>query len=242
MKAQLFKVAKMGKVAPYATSIPIYIEVWKTTIEKHYHPTMEECQEGSIRVVKPQKNVLVYLCCKKGDKWNPKTQTCTPNPSVHKSIVPKTKKYLDEVEHLKLIHPEIKVVYRGKEIGVEPKAGALAAPGAYLISPVAYVDGDEERAWEPMQFKSLDEAEEFIADMGSMWVLYPNIEIYKNPSIIKRLFRRKELEFVKGYDERGEYDSVEEGKTRAWDIGAMKTSGDEELKEVIKAIGKAEEI
>jgi len=106
--------------APYARQIPIYVEVWKTTIEKHYHPTMEECQEGSIRVVKPEKDVLVYLCCKVDDDWNADTFTCSPNPSVHKTITPNTKKYRDELDHLKLVHPEIKVNYRTKEVGVEP--------------------------------------------------------------------------------------------------------------------------
>jgi len=37
-----------------------------------------------------------------------------------KTIVPNNKKYRDELEHLKLVHPEIKINYQAEEVGVEP--------------------------------------------------------------------------------------------------------------------------
>ena len=76
----------------------------------------------------------------------------------------------------------------------------------YIVSPVDYVDeGRVDRAYEPTQFRSLEEAEEFIAALGSRWCLYPNIEILKAPNWVQRLLGHNELRFIKGYDECCEY-------------------------------------
>lgn len=102
-----------------ARQVPKEVDVFKTTIEKHYRPT-EDFHEGSIRVVKPETDVLVYLGCLRSDDWNPESPTCLPNPTVLKTIVPNNKKYLDELNHLKLVHPEVKINYQTKEVGTEP--------------------------------------------------------------------------------------------------------------------------
>ena len=84
----------------------------------------------------------------------------------------------------------------------------------YIISPVDYEDNNEDRAYDPMEFKTRQQAENFIADMGSRWCLYPNIEIYHKPNILKRLIRQllgheiNALDFIIGYDEIGEYRKV----------------------------------
>ena len=74
----------------------------------------------------------------------------------------------------------------------------------YVISPVAYDRRGKEidRTFDTPLFRTIKEAEEFINDMGSRWVLYPNIEIFRVPS---RSFSKKEAKFVKGFDEFGEY-------------------------------------
>lgn len=106
--------------APYARQIPKLIEVFKTTIHKHYR-SPSAFHKGSIRTLKPKPDVLVTMGCLKKDKWDAKSVTCTPNPTVLSTVVPKTKEYLDEVEHLKLVHPKVKVNHREKEVGVEPR-------------------------------------------------------------------------------------------------------------------------
>ena len=104
---------------PYAQQIPAYVDVFKTTIAKHYRPT-EDFHDGSIRAVKPEKAVLVYLGCLKSDDWDAGAERCSPNPTALKTIVPNNKKYRDELDHLKLVHPEVKINYQTKEVGVEP--------------------------------------------------------------------------------------------------------------------------
>jgi len=113
-------VAILKQEFPYARQIPVSIDVFKTTIAKHYRPS-SDFHKNSIRTVKPLREVLVVMGCLKKDKWEPDISICTPKPTVLKTIVPNTKEYLDEVEHLKLVHPEVKIVYKEKQIGVEPK-------------------------------------------------------------------------------------------------------------------------
>jgi len=102
---------------PYARPVPKEIIVYKTTIEKHYLSD-EDIHPGSIRVVKPEEDILVYLACVKGDTWEPGTTTCSPNPSVYKTIVPRTPKYLAEVNEWK--DYGVKVTYK-ESVGVEPQ-------------------------------------------------------------------------------------------------------------------------
>jgi len=76
----------------------------------------------------------------------------------------------------------------------------------YILSPVAYDESghEQDRAYDPMTFASRKEADDFINDMGSRWVLYPNIEIYRVAGDGK-YFSKDDLKFVAGYDEGGEY-------------------------------------
>ena len=76
----------------------------------------------------------------------------------------------------------------------------------YIISPVDYAGNKEDRVFEPETFSSREEAENFINDMGSRWVMYPNIEIYKVKGAGKS-FNKKNLLFIVGYDQYGEYHS-----------------------------------
>ena len=99
--------------------VPAYVDVFKTTIAKHYRPT-EDFHDGSVRVVKPEKDILVYLGCLKSDNWDAEAERCSPNPTVLKTRVPNDEKYRSELDHLKLVHPEVKINYREKEVGVEP--------------------------------------------------------------------------------------------------------------------------
>lgn len=117
---EFLKRAGLKEAHPYARRDPQWIDVFKTTIVKHY-VDYKDCHEGSVRVVKPQKDILVYLGCLKKDKWNAKTTTCSPNPTVVKTIVPNNAKYLKEVKEWAAIG--IKVKYHGKEVGIEPKVG-----------------------------------------------------------------------------------------------------------------------
>jgi hypothetical protein len=105
-----------GEEHPYARQRPKLIEVKKTTIEKHYRD-VDEFHPGSFRVVKPLPNVLVYLGCKKEDRWNPHTVRCYPNPSVHKTIVPNTPTYRTEVDEWAAIGVPVKYL---EVVGVEP--------------------------------------------------------------------------------------------------------------------------
>ncbi len=75
----------------------------------------------------------------------------------------------------------------------------------YIVSPVGYnKDGSVDRATEPTRFSNREEADDFINDMGSRWVLYPNIEIYRVPGDGSS-FSWKDAKFVVGYNESGEY-------------------------------------
>lgn len=104
---------------PYQRQIPKEIVFYPNVIEKHYL-SAKDIHKGSIRIVKPTPDILTYLACKKSDAWDPKTITCTPNPSVYKTIVPREGKYIEEAEDWIRAYPEIKV-RREKEAGVEPR-------------------------------------------------------------------------------------------------------------------------
>ena len=74
---------------------------------------------------------------------------------------------------------------------------------SYIVSPVGY-EGGEDRAFEPTTFSSREEADDFIDNMGSRWVLYPNIEIYRVKGDGES-FSEGDLRFIVGYSEFGEY-------------------------------------
>ncbi len=74
----------------------------------------------------------------------------------------------------------------------------------YVLSPVAYnpwTGGETDRAFDPMEFNTIEEAEKLIADMGSRWILYPNIEILKRDT--KNPYSISKMKRVKGFDSFG---------------------------------------
>jgi len=82
---------------------------------------------------------------------------------------------------------------------------------SYVISPVAYTKDGEDRTFDSPVFDSREEADEFINDMGSRWVLYPNIEIFRVKGDGKS-FSKEDLQLVVGYSEEGEYGPPEKKK------------------------------
>ncbi len=96
--------------------VPKLIEVYKTTIVKHYR-AKAAFHKGSFRVLKPNKNTLIYLGCLKTDDW--KGKTCSENQTLHKTIVNKTDRGLREVK--KLEGEGIQVKYFAEE-GIQPRA------------------------------------------------------------------------------------------------------------------------
>ena len=96
--------------------VPKAIEVFKTTIAKHYRPKAA-FHKGSFRVLKPNKNTLIYLGCLKTDDW--KGKRCSESQTLQKTIVNKTKRGMEEVR--KLEGEGIPVKYFTEE-GVEPRA------------------------------------------------------------------------------------------------------------------------
>jgi DNA adenine methylase len=108
--------------APYHKDIPSDLIYYSTTIEKHYHPS-SACHKGSVRVLKPTPQTLVYIGCLKKDKWDEPSSTCSPNPTVLMTIVLNNKKNREEAQHLKLVHPEIKEHHDESTRGIEPRMG-----------------------------------------------------------------------------------------------------------------------
>ncbi|KKL93186.1 hypothetical protein LCGC14_1877210, partial [marine sediment metagenome] len=99
-----------------AREIPKAIEVFKTTIVKHYRPKAA-FHKDSFRILKPTKNILIYLGCLKTDDW--KGKTCSENQTLHKTIVTKTAKGMKGVRDLE--GEGIPVKYIAEE-GVVPRA------------------------------------------------------------------------------------------------------------------------
>lgn len=102
------------------------------TIEKHYIDA-GECQAKTFRILKPEPHILVSMCCAKGDKM--KGKRCHPNPTIHKTIVPYSGKYITELEHLRAIHPEIPVSTRN--------SGGTKARVRESLTVTEPVEGDE---------------------------------------------------------------------------------------------------
>jgi len=96
--------------------VPKLIEVFKTTIVKHYRPKAA-FHKGSFRVLKPNKNTLIYLGCLKTDDW--KGKTCSENQTLHKTIVNKTDRGMKEVRKLEKDGIQVKIF---AEEGVVPRA------------------------------------------------------------------------------------------------------------------------
>ena len=110
--------ATVAEATSYARPLPKFVTVYPNAIHKHYLDWKRDVQGGSIRIVKPKTDVLVYLGCPVGSKWDPKTRTCSPHPVVVKTVVPRSKRYDEELAHLKLVHPEVKITHTQRP-GVE---------------------------------------------------------------------------------------------------------------------------
>jgi hypothetical protein len=117
-KPKLWIPTPMGDPATLAArrEVPKDIEVYTTTIEKHYRP-VSAFHKDSFRVSKPNKNTLVYLGCLKRDKW--RGEICSENQALHKTIVKRTESGMKEVR--KLEKAGVRVKYFDRE-GVEPTA------------------------------------------------------------------------------------------------------------------------
>jgi hypothetical protein len=100
------------------SKIPILIEVFKTTIEKHYH-SREDLHPDSIRVVKPKPDVLVYLACPKDREWKPEAKECVGGQVVYKTVVPKTPENLKEVREWERIGVPVK--WMEEKVYIEPR-------------------------------------------------------------------------------------------------------------------------
>lgn len=118
-KPKLWIPTPMGDPAAVLGSsneVPKLIEVWKTTIVKHYRPKAA-FHKTSFRVLKPNKDTLIWLGCLKTDEW--KGKACSENQTLHKTIVKKTDRGIREVR--KLASKGIEVKYYAEE-GIVPRA------------------------------------------------------------------------------------------------------------------------
>jgi hypothetical protein len=89
-----------------ASTIPKEIEIFPDQIVKHYI-AKEKFHRDSFRITKPEEGILVYLGCLKDDKWD--GETCDPNQTVQKTVVPNTPKYLEVAREMIEKNPGIKV-------------------------------------------------------------------------------------------------------------------------------------
>lgn len=108
---------------------PSFIDVWKSTITKHYRPS-ESMHKGSIRTIKT-KGTLVILGCPKDAKWDGK---CTENQALVETHVNKTKKAMEEVRDWE--KKGVMVNYKSKQEGIQPRDPETAGPGPELIQEV----------------------------------------------------------------------------------------------------------
>jgi hypothetical protein len=106
----------LGETGLLYDETPTFVEVFTNSIVKHYR-AKAAFHKGSFRVVKPNRTTLVYLGCLKEDDWNGKT--CSGNQALHKTIVFRTEKALDQLR--KLEKQGVQVKYLGRE-GIAPRA------------------------------------------------------------------------------------------------------------------------
>ncbi len=95
---------------------PKLVEVFLNTIVKHYRPK-SDFHSKSFRVLKPNKDTLIYLACPITAQWE--KGSCSENQELVKTIVKKTAQALKELRKLEKKGVEIKMVNRE---GVEPQA------------------------------------------------------------------------------------------------------------------------
>ena len=97
---------------------PQDIIFFKDTIMKHYYPK-EDFHPDSFRVVKPEPGVMVTLGCLKEHKWYPEKLECVPTQTLHRTIVPRTEKYIKEAEEWEAVG--VPAQHRETEVGVVPR-------------------------------------------------------------------------------------------------------------------------
>ena len=108
--------SKLSESHLYAKRLPKQVLVFATTIEKHYVAS-KDCHSGSVRVVKPKRDILVYLGCLKSHTW--RGNVCSPKPTVLMTIVPRNKHYEEELRQLKVDHPGLRITDKSSREGVE---------------------------------------------------------------------------------------------------------------------------
>ncbi|MBA7529760.1 hypothetical protein ES705_21959 [subsurface metagenome] len=97
---------------------PQDIIFFKDTIMKHYYPK-EDFHPDSFRVVKPEPGVMVTLGCLKEHKWYPEKLECVPTQTLHRTIVPRTEKYIKEAEEWEAVG--VPAQHRETEVGIVPR-------------------------------------------------------------------------------------------------------------------------
>lgn len=123
MLQDLVKLSEPKKKLPFAHPVPQFIIQYPATIEKHYLDYKAACETGTVRVVKPEKDILLYRCLPPGHKWVIRAGRASPpkgaQATLVKTIVPNTPKYQREVEYWE--GHGIPVKREGKQEGIEPK-------------------------------------------------------------------------------------------------------------------------
>ena len=108
---------------------PQDIIFFKDTIMKHYYPK-EDFYPDSFRVVKPEPGVMVTLGCLKEHKWYPEKLECVPTQTLHRTIVPRTEKYIKEAEEWEAV--SVPAQHRETEVGVVPRELVEVIKGSSL--------------------------------------------------------------------------------------------------------------
>ncbi len=106
---------------------PQDIIFFKDTIMKHYYPK-EDFHPDSFRVVKPEPGVMVTLGCLKEHKWYPEKLECVPTQTLHRTIVPRTEKYIKEAEEWEAVG--VPAQHRETEVGIVPRELAEVISGS----------------------------------------------------------------------------------------------------------------
>jgi len=85
---------KVETVTMFQSPAPTSIDVYRKTIVKHYIST-EAVNKDSVRVVKPVKDVLVYMGCPIDAGWE--ENRCQVNQVIIKTVAPNIPEYQDDV-------------------------------------------------------------------------------------------------------------------------------------------------
>lgn len=122
--------AEIGREYDLFAEKPSYIDVWKTTITKHYRPS-QNMHKGSIRTIN-HPGSLVIMGCPKSASWD--GNKCSENQALVETHVDKTKKAMDEAN--KWAKKGVTVNYKTKQEGIQPRDPEPGGPGKELIDEV----------------------------------------------------------------------------------------------------------